>query len=100
MAEAEEIAQKVDSSFFREKLEYIREHWVLSLIIVVLALTLIFFVLLISGRQNCEITSVRDGVFQTCDCWGFEITVKSTANSGTQKTVCVGRISNRQTYKQ
>jgi hypothetical protein len=61
---------------------------------IILVLVVTFFILLISGQQDCEITSLQKGVIQTCDCRGLTITVKSTTNSREKKTVCLGRVAN------
>ena len=75
-----------------DKLKPIREHKMVVLGGFVLFLIVIFFILLISGRQDCEITSLKDGVIQTCRCRGMEITVRSTTSSREKKTVCLGQL--------
>ena len=72
--------------------ETIKGHKLSILGGIVLFFVIVFFLMLVSGRQDCEITSLQDGVVQTCDCRGLIITVKSTVNSGEKKTVCLGRI--------
>ncbi len=60
---------------------------------IVLFFVVVFFLMLLSGTQDCEITSLQEGVVQTCDCRGMVVTVKSTTNSREKKTVCLGRIA-------
>ncbi len=73
--------------------EAIKEHRYSILGSIMLFFVVVFFLMLLSGRQDCEITSLREGVIQTCDCRGMVITVKSTVNSGEKKTVCLGRVA-------
>jgi len=73
--------------------ETIKEHRYSILGGIVLSFVIVFFLMLLSGKQDCEITSLQEGVIQTCDCRGLLITVKSTTNSREKKTVCLGRIS-------
>jgi len=75
-----------------KKWENIKEHKWAIFGSVVLFFIIVFFLMLLSGRQDCEITSLQEGVIQTCDCKGMVVTVKSTINSGERKTVCLGRI--------
>jgi hypothetical protein len=82
-----------------EKIRVIRENWIASLGVVLLTIVIIMFILILTGRLDCELTSLKGGVYQTCDCTGLEITVKSITNSGEQKTICVGRVQNRIKYK-
>ena len=74
------------------KFKSVREHRWAILGGFVLFLVVTFFILLISGRQDCEITSLREGVIQTCRCRGLEIEVSSTTNSREKKTVCLGQV--------
>ncbi len=73
-----------------DKFEAIKEHKFAIIGGVVLFLVVISFILLISGRQDCEIVSLKEGVVQTCHCKGMVVTVKSISNSGERKTVCIG----------
>jgi len=83
-----------------DKLKVIKEHKFAIGGGFLLFLVILFFILLISGRQDCEIVSLRDGVIQTCRCKGLTITVKSISNSGERKTVCLGRVAERFKHKQ
>lgn len=83
-----------------DKFKAIKEHKFAILGGIVLFFVVTFFILLISGRQDCEIVSLREGVIQTCRCRGLTITVKSVANSGERKTVCLGRVAERFKYKE
>lgn len=74
------------------KWDIIKEHKWAILGGVVFFLVIVFFIMLFSGTQDCEITSLREGVIQTCDCQGIPVTVKSITNSGEKKTVCLGRV--------
>ena len=67
---------------------------------VFLLFVLVMGILALLGSLDCERTSIRGGVHQNCDCQGFEIAVKSTANSGERKTICIGRITNKNVYQQ
>ncbi len=79
--------------------ESLKDHKYAILGAVLLILTVIFLIFIILGRFDCEITHLTEGVFQTCECSGLEITVKSITNSGEQKTVCLGRIVSSQKFK-
>ncbi|MFC1722168.1 hypothetical protein ACFL0C_00800 [Patescibacteria group bacterium] len=57
-------------------------------------------ILMLSGQLDCERTSIRGGVFQNCECQGFEVAVKSTTNSGEKKTICLGIIKDRIHYQE
>lgn len=57
-------------------------------------------ILALTGTLDCERTSIRGGVYQTCDCVGFEVEVKNTTSSGERKTICLGKINNKQSYQQ
>jgi len=83
-----------------DKLKVIKEHKFAILGGIFLFFTILFFVLLISGRQDCEIVSLKEGVVQNCKCQGLTITVKSIANSGERKTICLGRVADRLKYKE
>jgi hypothetical protein len=80
--------------------EDIKEHKWSILGGVVLFLVIVFFIMLISGSQDCEITSLQEGVIQTCDCRGMVVTVRSTTNSREKRTVCLGRIANTIVHKE
>jgi len=67
---------------------------------IIFLLVVFSFIMLYSGNQDCEITSLRDGVLQTCDCRGLTITVKSITNSGEKKTVCLGRVAKTTVFKE
>jgi|GEM_PF-4272419 len=82
------------------KLKVVREHKWAILGGIAFFLVVTFFFLLISGRQDCEITSLQEGVVQVCRCQGLVITVKSTTNSKEMKTVCLGRIAELTKYKE
>lgn len=81
-----------------DRFRFIKENKLLILGLITLVFVLIFVVRLILGYQNCNITKLKGGVLQKCDCTGLEVTVKITSSSGEQKTVCLGRISNKITY--
>jgi len=81
-----------------DKLKAIKEHKFAIVGGVVLFLIVTFFVLLISGTQDCEIVSLKEGVVQTCRCRGMVITVKSISNSGERKTVCLGVVADKVKY--
>lgn len=82
----------------QEKLEKLKEHWVVATFAGILGVLVILFLLVVSGAQDCDITQIRGGVKQTCRCIGMEITVKSTTNTGEQKTICLGVASGKKTY--
>ena len=77
----------------------LKENKKIILLGIILAFTIVFFVLVISGKQDCEVVSLREGVISTCTCRGFEITVKSNAISAETKTVCLGQITTKNVYK-
>ena len=82
-----------------DKIRFLRENkWSVAGLIVFI-FVLIFVINLILGNQNCNITTIKNGVIQKCDCTGLEITVKSTESSGEQKTICLGRVSNKVEYQ-
>ncbi len=83
-----------------DKIEFVKEKWVLFAGGFLLLLIVGIFGLIISGVQDCDLISIKSGVVRTCDCQGFEVTVKSTANSGEQKTICLGRIVNKKTFQE
>ena len=88
----EQLPERVD------KLKAVKDHKFAILGGMVLFFVITFFILLFSGRQDCEIVSLREGVIQTCSCKGLTITVKSISNSGERKTVCLGRVVERFKY--
>lgn len=82
-----------------EKFKLIKENWMSATGVLTLTLFIIFLILIIAGRLDCELVSIKEGVYKTCDCKGFEVTVKSTESSGQQKTVCLGFITNKRTFQ-
>jgi len=84
----------------KDKFKAIKDHKFAIIGAVVLVLIITFFILLITGTQDCEIVSLKEGVLQTYDCKGLTITVKSISNSGERKTVCLGRIKNKVKHTQ
>lgn len=83
-----------------DKFKIIKEHKFAIGAGFLLFLVILFFILLISGRQDCEIVSLKEGVIQNCRCRGLTITVKSISNSGERKTICLGRVAERFKYKE
>lgn len=82
----------------KKLLKKIRSNKVLLFLSILLVLTVITFVLLISGQLNCEEVHIKEGVKQTCTCRGIEVDVKSTILTAERVTVCLGITSNTQTY--
>jgi len=83
-----------------DRFKAVKEHKYAIIGGIFLFFIILFFILLISGTQDCEIVSLKDGVLQNCDCAGLNITVKSISNSGERKTVCMGIIKNKIKYAQ
>jgi hypothetical protein len=81
------------------KFKTIRAHKLAVAGIFVLLILLVIIILAIVGILDCEYTHIREGVKRTCDCQGLEIAVKSSTNSGERKTICVGRITSKKTFR-
>ena len=81
------------------KLNLIKNHKVLVLSIFLMLALLVVLVLAIVGALDCESTHIREGVKTTCNCQGLEIAVKSSTNSGERKTICIGRITSKKTFR-
>lgn len=82
----------------QHRFKFIKEHKMIFAGVIIGIIGLIIIILAILGQLDCEDTQIREGVRKTCDCQGLEITVKSSTNSGEQKTICLGKISNPKTY--
>lgn len=83
----------------KKVIKKIRSNRLLMALVIFLFLVIIFFVLVISGRQNCERVHINEGVTQTCDCRGIEVDVKSTVLSAERLTICLGSVNNRVYYQ-
>ena len=83
---------------FSKALKTIKKNKFLTLLSLLFIVVIITLILVSTGRQNCLIVHIKDGVKQTCDCTGLEITVKSTTMAAEKRTVCIGQIQNRISY--